>query len=52
MLSAGGDFPVRVFGGYDFFPKARLLYGSITNGAGDGINVIGAEFTATVRWAF
>jgi hypothetical protein len=52
VLSAGGDFPVRVFGGYDFFPKARLLYGSITNGAGDGINVIGAEFTATVRWAF
>ena len=52
MLSAGGDFPVRVFGGYDFFPKARLLYGSITNGAGDGITVIGAEFTATVRWAF
>ena len=52
MLSAGGDFPMRIFRGYDFFPKARLLYGSIIGGAGDGIRVIGAEFTGTVRWVF
>ena len=45
MLSAGGDFPIRLFGGYDFFPKARLLYGSIVSVAGGGIRVVGAEFT-------
>ena len=52
MLAAGGDFPIRIFGGYDFFPKARLLYGSIVNGAGDGIRVVGAEFSGAVRWLF
>ena len=52
MLAAGGDFPIRIFGGYDFFPKARLLYGSIVNGAGDGIRVVGAEFNGAVRWLF
>lgn len=52
MLSAGGDFPVRIFGSYDFFPKARLLYGSITDAAGNGVRVVGAEFTGTVRWIF
>ena len=43
--SAGGDVPVRFFGSYDFFPKARFLYGSIIQGDGDGIRVIGAEST-------
>ena len=52
MLSAGGDFPIRIFGAYDFFPKARFLYGSIINRDGDGVRVIGAEFSGTVRWMF
>ena len=52
MLSAGGDFPIRLFGAYDFFPKARLLYGSIVSVAGGGVRVVGAEFTGTIRWAF
>jgi hypothetical protein len=52
MLAAGGDFPIRVFGGYDFFPKARLLIGSIKDPSGTGVGVIGGEFTGTIRWGF
>jgi hypothetical protein len=52
MLAAGGDLPMRLFGGYDFFPKARILYGSIKDASGAGVNVIGAEFSGTVRWIF
>jgi hypothetical protein len=52
MLAAGGDLPMRLFGGYDFFPKARILYGSIKDVSGAGVNVIGAEFSGTVRWIF
>jgi len=52
MLGAGGDFPIRVFGGYDFFPKARVLFGSIRDAAGNGVRVLGMEMTGTIRWAF
>jgi len=52
MVSAGGDFPIRVFGGYDFFPKARFRYGAIEDPTGASINVVGAEFTGTIRWSF
>ena len=52
MLAMGGDLPMRLFGGYDFFPKARILYGSIKDATGAGVNVIGAEFSGTVRWIF
>lgn len=52
MLSAGGDFPIRVFGGYDFFPKARFRYGAIEDPTGASINVMGAEFTGTLRVSF
>jgi hypothetical protein len=52
MLAVGGDLPMRLFGGYDFFPKARILYGSIIDATGAGVDVIGAEFSGTVRWIF
>jgi hypothetical protein len=52
LVAAGGDIPIRVFGGYDFFPKARVLLGSITNPDGDGVGVFGLEFRGTVRAAF
>jgi len=52
LVAAGGDIPIRVFGGYDFFPKARVLLGSITNPDGDGVSVFGLEFRGTVRAAF
>jgi hypothetical protein len=50
IVAAGGDIPVRLFGGYDFFPKARVLYGSIKDPTGRATNVLGAELSATVRW--
>ena len=52
VVAAGGDFPVRLFGKYDFFPKARVLYGSIRDPLGEMANLMGAEFSATVRWGF
>lgn len=52
IVGAGGDFPVRLFGGYDFFPKARVLFGSILDPLGESASVLGAEFSATVRWGF
>ena len=52
ILGVGGDLPIRLFGGYDFFPKARILYGSIIDPMGNGVSVLGAEFTGTVRWVF
>lgn len=52
LVAAGGDFPVRLFGGYDFFPKARILVGSVKDGTGVGRGLLGAELTATVRWSF
>lgn len=52
LMGAGGDFPVRLFGAYDFFPKARFLYGAIKDIDGKNRKVMGAEFTATIRWGF
>lgn len=52
IVAAGGDFPVRLFGGYDFFPKARVLFGSIKDPLGQATSLMGAEFTATLRWGF
>jgi len=52
MVTAGGDFPIRLFGAYDFSPKAQILYGSIKDPTGQGISVLGAEFSGTVRWIF
>jgi hypothetical protein len=52
VVAAGGDFPIRIFGGYDFFPKARLLFGAIKDPLGESLSIMGAEFTGTIRWAF
>lgn len=52
MLAAGGDVPLRIFGTYDFFPKARVLYGAITDATGVARGLLGAELTATVRMGF
>lgn len=52
LMSAGGDLPVRLFGGYDVFPRALLLVGSIEDRDGVGRRVLGAEVSATVRWSF
>jgi hypothetical protein len=52
LVAAGGDIPVRIFGGYDFFPKARVLLGSLEDPAGAGVRVFGMEFKGTVVAAF
>ena len=52
MLAAGGDVPLRIFGSYDFFPKARVLVGSVKDGSGVGRGILGAEFSGTLRWGF
>lgn len=52
MMGAGGDLPLRLFGAYDFFPKARVLFGSIEDGTGTARGVMGAEFSGTFRWSF
>ncbi len=52
LVAAGGDLPLRVFGAYDFFPKARILVGSIKDVNGVGVRLLGAELSGTVRWSF
>ena len=52
IVAAGGDFPVRLFGGYDFFPKARVMFGSIIDPVGEAVSVLGGEFSGTLRWGF
>jgi len=52
IVAAGGDIPLRIFGGHDFFPKARVLIGSLKDGAGAGVRVFGMEFKGTVRATF
>jgi len=52
IIDAGGDFPVRLLGAYDLFPKARILFGSMKDPTGVGRGILGAEFTGTVRWGF
>lgn len=52
LAALGGDLPLRIFGGYDFFPKARVILGSIENPTGEGVGVFGMEFTGTVRASF
>lgn len=52
LAALGGDLPMRIFGGYDFFPKARVILGSIKDPTGEGVGVFGMEFTGTVRVSF
>lgn len=52
LAAVGGDLPVRVFGGYDFFPKARVILGAIKASTGEDVGVLGMEFTGTIRASF
>lgn len=51
ILAAGGDIPMRLLGS-EFFPKARVYFGSIRSLAGDGIGLLGMEFRGTFRVSF
>jgi hypothetical protein len=52
VLAVGGDLPVRVMGGTEFFPKARVLFGSIRDPMGEAVSVLGMEFRGTLRLTF
>lgn len=52
IVGVGGDLPLRLFGGYDVFPKARVLFGSIEDPTGLRQGVVGGEFGLNVRWGF
>ena len=52
MVAVGGDIPLRLFGGYEFFPKARVYMGSIRSVMGTDISTLGMEFKGTVRLGF
>jgi hypothetical protein len=52
LAAAGGDIPIRVFGGYDFFPKARIMLGSLKDATGAGVRVFGLEARGTLRASF
>ena len=51
ILSGGGDIPLRIFGS-EFFPKARVHYGSIKDATGEGVGLLALEFQGTLRFTF
>ena len=52
LVAAGGDIPLRIFGGHDFVPKGRIMIGSLEDATGAGVRVFGMEFKGTVRASF
>jgi hypothetical protein len=52
LIAAGGDIPLRIFGGRDFFPKARIMIGSLTDATGAGVRVFGLEAKGTLTASF
>lgn len=50
IVAVGGDIPLRIFGSWDFFPRAQLIAGAVRDGAGGSHTVTGASLGATVRW--
>lgn len=51
ILSAGGDIPLRVLG-VDFFPKARVYFGSVRALSGNDVGLLGMELKGTLRVGF
>lgn len=51
LLAAGGDVPARLFGRTDFFPRARVLVGSIRDRQGESVPLLGMELEGTIRWS-
>lgn len=50
MLAVGADFPLRFFGTYDLFPRARFTSGAIMGPDAKRHSVTGGEVGLTVRW--
>ena len=51
MVAAGGDIPIRI-AGTEFFPKARVYFGSIKDINGVDVSTLGMEFKGTIRLNF
>ena len=43
---------MRILGGYEFFPKARLFFGTIRDNTGSDVNFTGLELKGTLRLTF
>lgn len=52
MAGFGADFPLRLFGAYDFFPMVKYVTGSIEDATGVMRSVSGFSGTLTMRWSF
>jgi hypothetical protein len=50
LLGAGLDVPLRLFGSYDLFPRARFSFGSLRAATGESESLWGLELGATFRW--
>jgi|TARA_B110000438_G_scaffold118781_1_gene115994 hypothetical protein len=42
----GPGYPLRIFGGYGYFPKPGVYFGSIRHAAGADGGVLGMDFRA------
>lgn len=51
LVTAGGDLPLRLFG-WDFFPDAKVIFGTVKDATGASRSVTGAQFSGTIRWGF
>jgi hypothetical protein len=52
IAAGGGDFPLRLFGAFDFFPRVRVLYGVIKDPIHIGRRTKGLELSGTLRVGF
>lgn len=52
VLGLGGDVPLRIFGSYDLFPRARFLVGQMEDAQGLPRGLWGAEMGLTLRYTF
>ena len=50
LLGAGGDFPLRIFGSLDAFPRAKVLFGRVDGAERDGVGVWGGVLGGSLRW--
>jgi len=50
MFAVGADFPLRLLGTYDLFPRARFTVGSVIGPDDASYGVRGGEVGLTVRW--
>lgn len=50
IAGVGLEFPLRLYGTVDVTPRARFVFGSITDAEGEGQGVTGGELSLRLRW--